>query len=179
MILTKDNFNAHVTKLSIGDRVYIPSAFKSPQTFLYAGFIDDHYCFIEGKNAMSVFPANPNYSLLDNILTTTYEECCCETRRLCIESIDNFNQNQCEYNRIIILLNNHQMTDKEKVLKVYPDALVSIKYAKGKHISCGVCVHRFPRIFRMTVPIYKIYLGFGFTEEEAWSNAAKKLNDIK
>lgn len=71
------------------------------------------------------------------------------------------------------------MTPAEhKVKEVYPDAWYKISYNE-KGIAIGIYIKRWVRILGFIIPIMAIYMGHGYTEQSAWENASKKLEDKK
>jgi len=70
------------------------------------------------------------------------------------------------------------MIDYEKeVKKVYPDAhLVQVYNEYCDNLPIGVKVVRFRKLFGITIPLFQIDLGYGFTEHKAWVSAFDTLD---
>jgi hypothetical protein len=74
------------------------------------------------------------------------------------------------------------MTDyKQEVLKIFPDAYLSIAYNTEQilPIPVGVYVCRFRRLFGLPIPIFLIKIAHGWTEDEAWEKAYNNITKTK
>lgn len=100
MKLTEDNIDDFV----YGDVLYMPQSFKTPKKFIFVHETDYLYTFVSETEVLKINANNfnANNSVRINGLYTTYEECCEAMRKLCLHTIEHFNNHQLQNNPIVV-----------------------------------------------------------------------------